>query len=205
MDAAEFRVRGKEIEDMVADYLENVQNRPVYPAVQPGYMHQLLPETAPETAESWEDVIGDIERVIMPGTAHWNHSQFHGYFPSARSYAAICADILSDAMGGLGFTWATKTVKSWSCTSYVIQSRHYSNGEAQDLVVIGSGPGGYVAAIKAAQLGLKTTCVEKDPTLGGTCLNVGCIPSKSLLNNSHLYHMAHSRSHFRVSAITPTG
>ena len=55
-------------------------------------------------------------------------------------------------------------------------------------VVIGSGPGGYVAAIKAAQLGMKTACVEKNPTLGGTCLNVGCIPSKSLLNNSHLYH-----------------
>lgn len=61
-----------------------------------------------------------------------------------------------------------------------------------DVVVIGSGPGGYVAAIKAAQLGLNTVCVEKDPTLGGTCLNVGCIPSKALLNNSHYYHMAHS-------------
>lgn len=61
-----------------------------------------------------------------------------------------------------------------------------------DLVVIGSGPGGYIAAIKAAQLGLKTVCVEKDPTLGGTCLNVGCIPSKALLNNSHFYHMAKS-------------
>merc|ERR1712106_418109 len=59
-----------------------------------------------------------------------------------------------------------------------------------DLTVIGSGPGGYVAAIKAAQLGLKTICVEKNPTLGGTCLNVGCIPSKSLLNNSHLYAQA---------------
>ena len=55
-------------------------------------------------------------------------------------------------------------------------------------MVIGSGPGGYVAAIKAAQLGMKTACIEKNPTLGGTCLNVGCIPSKSLLNNSHLYH-----------------
>lgn len=61
-----------------------------------------------------------------------------------------------------------------------------------DLVVIGSGPGGYVAAIKAAQLGMKTACVEKNPTLGGTCLNVGCIPSKALLHNSHYYHMAHS-------------
>ena len=56
-----------------------------------------------------------------------------------------------------------------------------------DVVVIGSGPGGYVAAIRAAQLGLKTACVEKDPALGGTCLNVGCIPSKALLQASEEY------------------
>ena len=59
-----------------------------------------------------------------------------------------------------------------------------------DLVVIGSGPGGYVCAIRAAQLGLKVACVEKDPTLGGTCLNVGCIPSKALLESSERYKMA---------------
>ncbi len=57
-----------------------------------------------------------------------------------------------------------------------------------DVVVIGSGPGGYVAAIRAAQLGLKTACIEKDKQLGGTCLNVGCIPSKALLYSSELYH-----------------
>ncbi len=59
-----------------------------------------------------------------------------------------------------------------------------------DLVVIGSGPGGYVAAIKAAQLGLKVALVEKDPTLGGTCLNVGCIPSKALLHSTEVWHSA---------------
>jgi dihydrolipoamide dehydrogenase len=57
-------------------------------------------------------------------------------------------------------------------------------GERFDLVVIGAGPGGYVAAIRAAQLGMRVACVEKDRTLGGTCLNVGCIPSKALLDSS---------------------
>ncbi|KAK7203783.1 dihydrolipoyl dehydrogenase [Myxozyma melibiosi] len=63
-----------------------------------------------------------------------------------------------------------------------------TESEELDLVVIGAGPGGYVAAIKAAQLGLKTACIDKRGPPGGTCLNVGCIPSKALLNNSHLYH-----------------
>ncbi|KPI97815.1 Dihydrolipoyl dehydrogenase [Papilio xuthus] len=82
---------------------------------------------------------------------------------------------------------ATSSVKGGNLR---IATRHYATTHEADLVVIGSGPGGYVAAIKAAQLGMKTISVEKDPTLGGTCLNVGCIPSKALLHNSHLYHMA---------------
>lgn len=63
-------------------------------------------------------------------------------------------------------------------------------GNDYDVVVVGGGPGGYVAAIKAAQLGMKVACVEMRGTLGGTCLNVGCIPSKSLLNATHHYHAA---------------
>src|SRR5687767_14805938 len=56
-----------------------------------------------------------------------------------------------------------------------------------DLIVIGAGPGGYVAAIRGAQLGLNVACVEKEPALGGTCLRIGCIPSKALLESSELY------------------
>ncbi|MFH5805382.1 dihydrolipoyl dehydrogenase [Alienimonas sp. DA493] len=59
-----------------------------------------------------------------------------------------------------------------------------------DLVVIGAGPGGYVAALRAAQLGMKVACVELEPALGGTCLRVGCIPSKALLESSEIYHQA---------------
>lgn len=65
-----------------------------------------------------------------------------------------------------------------------------SAADPYDVVIIGGGPGGYVAAVKAGQLGLKTAIVEARGTLGGTCLNVGCIPSKAMLNNSHMYHQA---------------
>ena len=63
-----------------------------------------------------------------------------------------------------------------------------------DVLIIGGGPGGYVAAIRAAQLGLSTVCVERDSTLGGTCVNVGCIPSKALLESSHHYEFARERA-----------
>lgn len=65
-----------------------------------------------------------------------------------------------------------------------------SNDDKFDVVFVGGGPGGYVGAIKAAQLGLRTACVEMRGSLGGTCLNIGCIPSKALLQSSHLYHKA---------------
>lgn len=78
----------------------------------------------------------------------------------------------------------SKNLYSCGVLRYSLSLTSFSRGFASagsdenDVVVIGGGPGGYVAAIKAAQLGLKTTCIEKRGTLGGTCLNVGCIPSK---------------------------
>ncbi len=76
---------------------------------------------------------------------------------------------------------------------------------AYDLIVIGSGPGGYVCAIKAAQLGLKVAVVEKRATYGGTCLNVGCIPSKALLHASETYsHAAHGMDALGIEGVTPT-
>ena len=66
--------------------------------------------------------------------------------------------------------------------------------QTTDVLVLGGGPGGYVAAIRAAQLGLSTVCVEKDKTLGGTCVNIGCIPSKALLTSSEHYEFARTHA-----------
>ena len=69
-------------------------------------------------------------------------------------------------------------------------SRGLATGETYDMVVIGGGPGGYPTATKAGQLGMKVACIQMQGRLGGTCLNVGCIPSKALLHSSHLYEEA---------------
>src|SRR3989337_1054247 len=75
---------------------------------------------------------------------------------------------------------------------------------AYDLIVIGTGPGGYVCAIRAAQLGLKTGVVEKRATYGGTCLNIGCIPSKALLHASELFEEAgHTFGKMGIGVGTP--
>src|SRR6185295_245138 len=80
----------------------------------------------------------------------------------------------------------------------MLRAMHY------DLIVIGSGPGGYVCAIRAAQLGMKVAVVEKDKTFGGTCLNVGCIPSKALLYASELYEEAgHSFAKMGIKIMGP--
>lgn len=112
MDSNEFRKRGKEMIDIVANYLDTIEERKVLPDVKPGYLQKLIPENAPEKPDKWEDLINDIERVIMPGVTHWHSPHFHAYFPTANSYPAICADILSDAIACIGFSW----IASPACT-----------------------------------------------------------------------------------------
>ncbi|KAL3873116.1 hypothetical protein ACJMK2_036272, partial [Sinanodonta woodiana] len=105
MNAEEFRRRGREMVDYVASYLENVRTYQPYPDVQPGYLRHMIPDCAPESPDSWDDLFKDIERVIMPGVTHWHNPHFHAYYPTANSFPAMLADILSNGVGCLGFTW----------------------------------------------------------------------------------------------------
>ncbi|XP_055711328.1 aromatic-L-amino-acid decarboxylase isoform X2 [Phlebotomus papatasi] len=112
MEAPEFKEFAKEMVDYIANYLENIRERRVLPTVQPGYLRPLIPGEAPQKPESWQDVMADVERVVMPGVTHWHSPRFHAYFPTANSYPAIVADMLSGAIACIGFTW----IASPACT-----------------------------------------------------------------------------------------
>ncbi|CRK86290.1 CLUMA_CG000177, isoform A [Clunio marinus] len=92
-------------------FILNFKTR-VLPTVTPGYLRPLIPDSAPEKPDNWTDVMSDIERVIMPGVTHWHSPKFHAYFPTANSYPAIVADMLSGAIACIGFTW----IASPACT-----------------------------------------------------------------------------------------
>ncbi|XP_068611629.1 aromatic-L-amino-acid decarboxylase [Brachionichthys hirsutus] len=106
MDAAEFRHRGREMIDYMANYLENIEQRVVYPDLEPGYLRPLIPSEAPMEPETYDDIMKDVERVIMPGVVHWNSPYFNAYFPTGSSYPSMLADMLCGAIGCVGFTWA---------------------------------------------------------------------------------------------------
>ncbi|KAF6301599.1 dopa decarboxylase [Rhinolophus ferrumequinum] len=106
MNASEFRRRGKEMVDYVADYIEGIEGRQVYPDVEPGYLRPLIPTSAPQEPDKYEDIVSDIEKIIMPGVTHWHSPYFFAYFPTASSYPAMLADMLCGAIGCIGFSWA---------------------------------------------------------------------------------------------------
>lgn len=102
--------------DYIADYLENIRERRVFPDVSPGYMRQLLPESAPVEGEPWPKIFGDVENIVMPGVTHWQSPHMHGYFPALNSMPSLLGDMLADAINCLGFTWAS----SPACTELEI-------------------------------------------------------------------------------------
>ncbi|EDW32340.1 GL11582 [Drosophila persimilis] len=116
MDFKEYRQRGKEMVDYIADYLENIRERRVFPDVSPGYMRQLLPESAPIEGEPWPKIFDDVERIVMPGVTHWQSPHMHAYFPALNSMPSLLGDMLADAINCLGFTWAS----SPACTELEI-------------------------------------------------------------------------------------
>ncbi|KAM9308236.1 aromatic-L-amino-acid decarboxylase [Gastrophryne carolinensis] len=107
MNSQEFRKRGRDMVDYIADYMEQIESRQVFPSVKPGYLRPLIPDSAPEEGETYEDIMKDVESVVMPGVTHWQSPYFFAYFPANNSYPAMVADMLCGAIGCIGFSWAS--------------------------------------------------------------------------------------------------
>ncbi|XP_059170037.1 aromatic-L-amino-acid decarboxylase-like [Physella acuta] len=107
MDTPEFKRRGAEVMDFIADYMDNIRSKKVLPDVEIGYLRKLLPENAPEKGEKWESIMDDFEKAIMPGMVHWQHPNFHAYLPIGHSYTAVLSDMLADGLGCVPFSWAS--------------------------------------------------------------------------------------------------
>ncbi|MGH3342363.1 MAG: pyridoxal-dependent decarboxylase [Carbonactinosporaceae bacterium] len=107
MSPEEFRAHGRQVVDWIADYLERVESLPVRAQVAPGDVRRALPLHPPERGEPFEDVLGDLDRVILPGLTHWQHPSFFAYFPANASAPAILGDLISSGLGVQGMLWAT--------------------------------------------------------------------------------------------------
>jgi aromatic-L-amino-acid/L-tryptophan decarboxylase len=107
MTPDELRRWGHEVVDWVADYLATVEQHPVLPGVVPGEVRSWLPPAAPEAPEPFAAVLADLDRVVVPGTTHWQHPGFHAFFPANTSGPAILADIVSSGLGTQGMLWQT--------------------------------------------------------------------------------------------------
>lgn len=121
MSSAEFKKYGYQLIDWVADYLDNIEKYPVLAQVKPGEVKSQLPKTAPVDRETFDDMINDLNKIIMPGVTHWNHPNFMAYFNSTSSGPGILGELLSAAFNSNGMVWKSnpsgteleETVLNW--------------------------------------------------------------------------------------------
>lgn len=107
MDAQQFRQHGHEIIEVIATYLETIEERPVSSGLQPGDVRAQLPEHPPQDPEEFSAVLNDLHDIIIPGLTHWQHPSFFAFFPGNSSYSSILAEFLTAGLGVQGMIWAS--------------------------------------------------------------------------------------------------
>ncbi|CAN1294651.1 Tyrosine decarboxylase [Linum perenne] len=105
LNPEEFRRQGHMMVDFIADYYQNIEQHPVLSQVKPGYLRQLLPQSAPYTPEPMEKIISDIQKHIIPGITHWQHPSHFAYFPCTSSTAGFLGELLIAGFNVVGFSW----------------------------------------------------------------------------------------------------
>ena len=112
MTPEQFRQHGHQLIDLIADYRQNIAQRPVMAQVEPGYLKAALPGAAPQQGEPFEAILQDVDQLLMPGLSHWQHPDFYGYFPSNGTLSSVLGDFLSTGLGVLGLSWQSSPALS---------------------------------------------------------------------------------------------
>jgi glutamate/tyrosine decarboxylase-like PLP-dependent enzyme len=110
MNSEQFRKAGYELIEYAARYMETITDREPLPHVTPGWLAKIMPTEAPQKPEGWDSIMKDVEKVIMEGSTHWMHPQFHAYFSNGNSWPSILGDILSNGLGVNGTTWVRNAI-----------------------------------------------------------------------------------------------
>src|SRR5712692_10983288 len=142
MTGEEFRRRGREVVDWIADYYERIETLPVLSQVEPGQICASLPAAPPLQGESFDAILQDVEKLILPGVTHWQSPNFFAYFPCNASAPAILGDLLSSGLGVQGMLWATSPactelethVLDWLVDMLALPERFRSTGRGGGVI-----------------------------------------------------------------------
>ncbi|KAI4350306.1 hypothetical protein L6164_004774 [Bauhinia variegata] len=142
MDAEQLREQGHKMVDFIADYYKAIENFPVLSQVEPGYLRQLLPDSAPNSPDSLQDVLNDIQEKILPGVTHWQSPNFFAYFPSNSSIAGFLGEMISAGLNTVGFSWISSPaatelemiVLDWLAKALKLPDDFYSTGQGGGVI-----------------------------------------------------------------------
>jgi len=169
MDPEEFRQRGHEMVDWVADYLTNVADYPVNSQVAPGDIRNALPATAPEDPEPFEDVMADLNEIIMPGITHWQSPNWYAYFPANSSGPSLLGEMAAAGLGVQGMLWSTSpaateletVVVDWMVDLLGLPSSWKTTGPGGGVIQMSASDSAHVALITARELAAQRAPVDK--------------------------------------------
>jgi aromatic-L-amino-acid decarboxylase len=171
MGADEFRRRGRQVVDWIADYWERVEQLPVLSQVEPGSVRERLPAEPPEQGEPFDAILRDVDEIILPGITHWQSPNFFGYFPANVSGPAVLGELLSAGLGVQGMLWST----SPACTEL---ETHMLDWMAQIVDLpekfLSTGPGGGVIQDSASSAVLCALIAARERISAGDCNREGC-------------------------------
>lgn len=171
MSIDEFRRRGREMVDWIADYYRDIESFPVMSQVKPGEIRAALPPDPPAAGESFDMMIADVERIVLPGITHWQSPNFFAYFPANTSGPSVLGELLSAGLGVNGMLWATSPacteleshVLDWLVAMLGLPSRFLS-----------AGPGGGVIQDTASSATLCALLAARERASEGASNERGC-------------------------------